>query len=298
MNKILVDFSQLVISSCVINQDDIKREATPKNLLKHIIISQLLDIKRKLQGDVILCCDSRNYWRRDKFPSYKGHRKHAKADDYLDWDMIYEVMDEMKLEFQEHFPYVVLNVDGAEADDIIGCLVKYFDENELINTGLIEEPQQVIISSTDKDFQQLLKYRHVKIWHNVDKRYVKCDNPKQFLIEHVCSGDPGDNVSNICTGDWWSIARANNESVRQKSFKKARFQDFYNKGIDACLDDEERSNYRRNEMLIDFDMIPENICSKIISAYISYVPTGNRKTVFEYLTIHRMKLLMASIQEF
>lgn len=298
MSVILVDFSQLVISSCVVHSDDINHEGTPKNLIKHIIINQLLEIKKKLKGDVILCCDSKTYWRRNKFSSYKGHRKHAKEDDFLDWPMIYEVMDEMKSEFREHFPYTVLDVDGAEADDIIACLAKYFDENELVNTGLVEEPQQVVISSTDKDFKQLLKYRHVQIWHNVDKKYVKCDNPKQFLIEHICTGDTGDNISNVCTGDWWAIARANNEKTRQKSFMQARLQEFYNKGIDGCLNEDERKNYLRNEMLIDFDMIPETVYNSIVKEYINYEIAGDRKSVFSYLTSHRMKLLMASIQEF
>lgn len=297
MTIVLSDFSQTVISSVAVHADEFKGENT-KDLIKHIALNQILALKKKFGGTQILCCDSRSYWRREQFPYYKGHRKHAKEDSTLDWNMVFETINELKEELKENFPYMVLEVEGAEADDLIACLVKYFDENELENTGLIEEPQQIIISSTDGDFQQLQKYRQVQQWNNVQKKMIKCKNPKMHLIEHTVTGDDGDNVPNICTGDWWAKARADGESTRAKSFMKARLQDFYNKGIDACKDEEERRNYRRNEMLVDLDCIPESINSRIVSAYLNYEIKGSKSKIFNYLTAHRMKQLMSSYSDF
>lgn len=299
MTIILSDFSQMMISSFAAQAKDLK-DGDTKDLIKHIALNQLLALKKKFNGRMILCCDSKSYWRRDEFPYYKGHRKHHREKDnsFLDWKLVFETLDELKTELVENFPYMVLEVQGAEADDIIAVLTYYFDENELVNTGLIEEPDQIIICSTDEDFQQLQKFRNVQQWNNVQKMMMVCKNPKQFLIEHICSGDTGDNIPNIMTGDWWAKARADNEPTRAKAFATARFKDFYNKGYDACTNEEEQRNFRRNEKLIDFDFIPKAIYNEIINSYLRYEIKGSKAKVFKYLQDRRMKLLLASAQDF
>lgn len=297
MTIVLCDFSQMVISSVAANVEDVKND--PKNLIKHIALNQLLALKKRFGGKLILCCDSRgDYWRKKEFQYYKGHRKHHKDDTGMDWELVYETLNELKVELAENFPYIVLEVPGAEADDLIAVLVKHFDENELSNTGLIDEPQEVVIASTDGDFQQLQKYRNVQQWNNVQKKMIKCKNPKQYLIEHICTGDAGDNIPNIVTGDWWARDRADDVSTRAKGFKQARLEDFYKKGIDACVDEEERRNFKRNERLVDFDFIPFELSDRILSIYTRYEVKGSNARIFNYLMAHRMKLLMSSAQDF
>lgn len=297
MTVILVDFSQMVISSVAANQKDFVG-SDASDLIKHIALNQLLALKKRFNGRIILCCDGRNYWRKTEFLWYKGHRKHSKDKGNLDWDIVYETLNGLIEELSDNFPYVVLQVDGAEADDIIGVLTKYLDTSELQNTGLIEEPQEIIIGSTDKDFQQLQKYRNVKQWNNVMKKFVVCKNPKQFLIEHIVTGDTGDNIPSITNSDIWAQQRAENVSTRAKPFATSRLKEFYNKGIDACKNEEEQRNYRRNERLVDLDLIPIDICVKIIEQYINYEVRGNKSKVFSYLNKHRMKLLLSSSQDF
>lgn len=292
----LIDFSQTVISSITANIDEIKGNNF-KDLAKHIVLNQLLALKRKFGGDIIICCDAKTYWRKDEFPHYKGHRKHKK-DTGIDWDMVYEVMNELKLELTENFPYRLLEVDGAEADDIIAVLTKYFDENELNTTGVVEVPQDVVICSSDKDYVQLQKYRNVKQWSNIQKCFVTSKNPSHDLIEMICAGQPKDNIPNIMSGDDWAKSRADDIPVRAKSFMSVRLESFYAKGYDACLNESEQRNFRRNEMLIDFDKIPSEISDRIIKAYLSSEIIGNKKKIFEYLTKHRMKLLLSHHSEF
>jgi len=287
----------MVISSVAANAKEFK-EGDEKNLIKHIALNQLLALKRRFNGKVILCCDGRNYWRKTEFQWYKGHRKHNRAATGLDWEIVFETLNELIEELKENFQYIVLKIDTAEADDIIACLVKYFDENELVNTGLIDEPDAIIISSTDHDFQQLQAYRNVSQWNNVMKKHLVCKNPKQFLIEHICIGDAGDNIPSIVNGDNWARDRADNVATRAKPFKTARFKEFYDKGYDACLNEEEQRNFRRNEKLIDFDFIPNQIYNNIISEYMNYKILGNKAKVFNYLNAHRMKLLLNSASDF
>lgn len=294
----LVDFSQLVISSVAVNQDEFARESDPANLIKHVALTQLLALKKRFKSEMILCCDSRSYWRKSEYPAYKAHRKHAKKDSKLDWNMVYETLDELKKDLSLNFPYLVLEVDGAEADDLIAILVKYFQTHNLIQTGLLESPEDIVICSTDKDFMQLQKYKNVSQWNNVQKKLMHCENPNNFLIEHICTGDTGDNIGNVCTGDDWAIARSNNVSARASSFMTKRLPEFFEKGIDACVNESERRNYKRNELLVDFDKIPDVIYNKVIDAYTSSAINGNTMSVFKYLNEKRMKLLTSDFQSF
>lgn len=298
MTICLVDFSQLVISSVAADPAELKG-GDIKNFVKHVALVQLLALKKKFKGKLILCVDSRNgYWRTDEFEYYKGHRKHKKDKDFLDWDLIRSTIDELKDELRENFPYMVLELKGAEADDIIATLAEYFATNELNTAGLSEVPEEVVICSTDGDFQQLQKFKHVKQWNNVTKQMIVCNNPKQFLIEHIVTGDDGDNIPNICTGNDWAKCRADNVKTRAKSFMKARLPDFYSNGIDACENEKEKNNYRRNELLVDLSQIPKDIYDGVISLYTNYTIQGNKNKIFAYLNAHRMKLLLADYQNF
>lgn len=297
MSVALVDFSQLVISSVAANQSDYAG-GDASMLIKHVALTQLLSLKKRFKSKLILCCDSRSYWRKDEYPSYKAHRKHGKETSKLDWQMVYKTLDELKQELAEHFPYVVLEVPGAEADDLIAVIVKHLQTNDLHMQGLVEEPQPIVICSTDKDFMQLQKYDNVSQWNNVQKKLVECDNPAQFLIEHICTGDSGDNIGNVCTNITWAEDRAANRPARATSFMTKRLPDFFKNGIDACTNEIERINYKRNELLVDFDKIPNVIYNKIVEAYTSTHAVGTTMTVFNYLNKNRMRLLSAEFQSF
>ncbi len=299
MTKVLVDFSQAVISACAVQANELKSQDNIKDLVKHIALNMILSWKKKFNGKMILACDSKYYWRKQEFPYYKGHRKHKRKDDgFLPWETIFETINELKQELKENFPYTLLEVDGAEADDIIAVLCKYFQENELIQTGLIEEPEDIVIISTDGDFGQLQKYSNVRQWNNVQKKFIKCTNAKAFLNEHIMLGDSGDNVPSVTTGTKWAEDRANNISVRATPLKSSRHTDFINNGIEACISEDERKNWLRNQMLVDFSKIPDDINNKIIAEYEDYIKQGGKAKIFNYLTRHKMKLLLGSVEDF
>jgi len=297
MTILLVDFSQLVVASVAVNSGSVKGPDI-KSLVKHVALNQLLSLKKRFKGKMVLCCDSKSYWRTDEFPAYKGHRVHKKKDSFLDWGMVHESLSELKVELAENFPYVVLEASKCEADDIIAVLCHYLQENELDQTGLFESPADVMICSTDSDFQQLQKYKNVSQWNNVEKKLIKCPNPKQFLLEHILTGDAGDNIPNVCTSTQWSIDRANNVKTKANSFMTARIAEFTEKGYAACSSESEQINFKRNELLVDFDKIPEAIYNRIIETYLSAEVKGTKMKVFNYLTKQRMKLLLGDYASF
>lgn len=303
MTKILIDFHQTVISSVAMNAKDFKGESREEifNMIKHTVFGMMLKWKQKFKGELIVCTDGKIYWRTAILKSYKGHRKHDKEKDtLLDWDLIHDAIEDAKKDIKEHFNIKVIEVNGAEADDVIACLVKYFQTNECQDGVRLEPlPQDIIIISTDGDLQQLQKYKNVRQWDNVNSRFIEADNPEHVLIEHICTGDTDDNVPNILTGDEWANIRAKGEKPpRQKAFMaKKRLPAFFENGIDACESKEERDNFERNEMLVSLDKIPETINRFVVKAYTNYEVNGSLIKMRNYFAMHRMKRPLENLQD-
>ena len=150
-----------------------------KNLVRHITLNNLRFYRTKFKeeyGELVICCDSRHYWRRDYFPNYKANRKKDREATGQDWDLIFETLNNIRDELKAHFPYKVVDVYGAEADDIIAVLVRERADDK-----------NMIISS-DKDFIQL-HTEHVSQYSPVTKKVVNGKEPIAYLREHIIRGD-------------------------------------------------------------------------------------------------------------
>ena len=297
---ILCDYSQIAISGIMSFQRDLKSGSDEKivDLIRHVVLSSLVANKQKFGpkfGEMIICADGRNYWRKEHFAYYKAARSKSLEDSGLNWKLIFDTISSIRDDLVANFPYKVIMVDRAEADDVIGVLTKYFHENELSQHGLEEEPQPVLILSSDKDNLQLHKYKNVQQWSPMQKKAVKPDTkPHHALIEKICCGDAGDSVPNLLSRDDVFVT----EGARQKPFRKARLAEFYEKGIDACANDTERRNYQRNELLVSYEMIPADIQQAIINTYQTQKPQGSRKKIMDYLIANRCRNLMENIEQF
>jgi len=132
-------------------------------------------------GEIVLCCDNKRYWRKEVFPYYKAGRKKAREKSDLDWHLIFDILGRLKEELKENFPYKVIDVDGAEADDIIGTLVPRYANSE-----------KVLILSSDGDFLQLQKWgSNVKQYNPALKKFINSTNPAEELKEKIIRGDKG-----------------------------------------------------------------------------------------------------------
>lgn len=297
---IAVDFHQVVISNLQMQMKGQAHRGNPeaKSLIMHMILTTLLSYKKKFgkeYGQIVIATDSKKYWRKEVFPLYKGHRKRDREKSDVDWEFIFECMNEAKAALREYFPYKLLEVEGAEADDTIACLAKYSQDNNLIQVGILDsEPEPFMVVSSDTDFMQLQKYSNVRQWSPMQKKMLKPSTTlKEFVVEHVCTGDAGDGIPNICSPE-----NSLFDKIRQKPFKKARLEDFLNKGIDACINEDEKRRYQLNERLIDFEYIPQRIYDAVINEYEMQNPKGGKQTVFNFLLKNRMKHLMENAGDF
>lgn len=296
---ILIDFSQVILASIMVNLG--KELENPNEnvggMIRHVFFNVILSYRKQFpnHGEIVLCMDSRNgYWRKDFFKHYKGDRKRNRDKSKLDFEYIFKVLGEFKQELHENFRFKIVEVPKAEADDIVATLCKYLQDNELVSEGLFDSvPQEIVIVSSDQDFFQLQKYKNVKQWSPMKKKYIKPDvSIEKFMIEHIVkAGD--DAIPNILSAD-----NCISEQIRQTPIKKAVLERFLAGGKDACQNDLEKRNWERNETLINFDFIPKEVEKAIIDEYIAYTPSGSKMKMMAYMTKWKFKQLFERLGEF
>ena len=296
---ILVDYSQVALANFLSFKAELTRgsEAEIINLIRHSTLSTLKYYKKKYgneYGEMVICCDGRKYWRREFFEHYKAGRKKARDASDLNWTLIFDTLSQLRNDLVENFPYRVLHLDRAEADDIIAVLAKYTQENGMVQQGLVEEPQKVLILSSDGDFIQLQQYDNVTQWSPMQKKYIKANLRElhEKKITHIVkAGDDG--IPNILSADDVFV-----KGERQKPVSAKRLQEFIENGFIACKNDDERRNWHRNSTLVDFNFIPEDIQNSIVDAYLNSKPVKDKMKIMTYLANHRCKLLLEELEDF
>ena len=217
----------------------------------------------------------------------------------LDWHLIFDTLNEMRIDIAENFPWRVVHVDRAEADDVIAVMTEWAQSNDLVVEGLVEEPQKILILSSDKDFKQLqlapFSSGNVRQWSPMQKKFIQATKQEimDFTVEHIVKGDTGDGIPNILSKDDVFVS-----GDRQKPVSAKRLAEFIEKGIDACRSDEEKRNWSRNAKLVAFDNIPEDVKQSIIETYLSNKPKGDKMTIMNYLIEHRCRLLLDELEDF
>jgi len=294
---ILIDFNQTLISNLMSQIGSNPNAQLSEDLIRHMVLSSILSYKKKFgpdYGQMVFCSDDRHYWRREVFQYYKANRKKARESSGFDWGLIFNTLNKIRDEIRETFPYLVIQIHGAEADDIIATMTKYTQTNNLTRVGLDEEAQPVLILSGDKDFLQLQKYPNIKQYSPMQKKYLSVDDPHKYLIEHIIRGDSGDGIPNFLSSDSVFVT----EGAKQKSVMTKKVDEWLRaKSPEEFCDEGMLRNYKRNEQLIDLSKVPEAIELAIIQAY-EQGPKGSRKNLFDYFVKNRLKFLMDEMSQF
>ena len=275
---LLVDFSQIFIGSYMTSA---KYGDVSMNALRPSVLNTLRLYRNKFTneyGELILCCDDRKSWRKELFPNYKAARKKIRTTTDTDWQDLYDKLNLLKSELTEWFPYKVLQVDKAEADDIIAVLV-----------GLANE--RTLILSSDKDFIQLHHF-NVRQYSPIQKKFVEGD-AKWSLHEKLIKGDVGDGVPNILSDDNVFI----DEGRRQKPITKKKIEAWFDLEPEMFCDNEMLRNLNRNRQLIDLGEVPESICINITKQF-NETQVGDRRRLLTYFVEHRLKNLTENLSEF
>ena len=281
--------SQISLASMMMHLNMNKSTKPDEGMVRHMILNSLRMYRSKFKeeyGELILCFDSKHYWRRDYFEYYKAGRKKSREDSNLDWDSIFSCLNEIKQELKDYFPYKHLEVYGAEADDIIAalCLELEFDNGK------------TLILSGDKDFIQLHRFTNVTQYSPITKKYVNGEDPYVYLKEHILKGDTSDGIPNVLSPDHTFV-----EGLRQKPLGKKKIAQWTGDVLVpvemALPNDEVKRNFQRNEQLIDLSKSPSEIYMSCLNAY-KDAPEGDRSKLLNYFIEKRLSNLTESIGEF
>ena len=287
---IIVDYSGIALASIIINK------TFDEQLIRHMILNSLRMYRTRYKeeyGELVLAVDASNNWRKTAFPQYKASRKKTQKESTFDWGEAFRILNKIREEIAENFPYTVVRVDGCEADDVIGTLVT---RNPDPNRDY--DPEKIMIVSSDRDFLQLQKYKFVRQYSPLLKKELTVDNPRVWLQTHIIKGDKGDGVPNILSDDNVFVEGFRQTPITQKK-------------IDSIIEDLEEGellyaaswyrNYCRNKKLIDLTETPQELRREIINNYMADKPDTRwtrRGKVFPYLVENKCNELIKSAQEF
>jgi hypothetical protein len=299
---IIVDFNQTAISTLMAELAGRTDVEIRKDLIRHMIINAIRSYKTKFGaefGELVIACDNKHYWRKDKFAYYKAGRKKARQDSGFDWKLIFDTLSEIRAELNEFFPYPVMDIDGAEADDVIALLCEWTQTSDLKSPeGLFgePEPQPVLILSGDHDFIQLQKYKNVRQYSPIHKKWIKPEQSIQhYLMEHIIKGDKGDGIPNILSADDTFVTDARQRPITAKKMEPwlgINPDDFH-----AHVDIDTAKNFQRNRYLIDFEYIPDIVRKLVIEAWTTR-RIKDRSQLLNYFMEHKMKNLLDNIGDF
>ena len=287
---ILVDLNQVLLAGLMAQISNDKKMKLEEGLIRHLSLNILRTHIKHFKGkygEIVLACDNRKYWRKEFFPYYKAGRKKTREKSSLDWHLIFDILAKIKQELKDYFPYKVIDVEGAEADDVIGTLVPYKIADE-----------DIVIVSSDGDFLQLQKFNStsgghkVKQYNPAQKKYIVSENPLADLKEKIISGDKGDGIPNILSASDCFVTE-----TRQTPITKPKMQKFMDETVVLWEDEKAKNGFSRNKVLIDLSMIPTHIQEEIINTYNETKP-GNKQKLLNYFIQYKLKNLMDVIEDF
>jgi hypothetical protein len=293
---ILVDYSQTAISTIMGELRGHTDAEINTPLIRHMIINALLSYKQKYReyGELVIACDSKKNWRKDRFPLYKATRKKAREDSGFDWTAIYDALNQVKNEIAEYFPYPVIEVDFAEADDIIASLVFWSQHRPVGMKGLEEVHEPIMILSGDHDFTQLQRFANVQQYSPVTRQWITPETTaEEYLMEHILSGDRGDGVPNFLSPDDVFVSGGRQRPVRKKDLAVWKTQPLsYWDGTDH------EKNVRRNDLLVNLQNVPEDIQQQVINSFLAQKDVKTRENLMNYFIAFRLKHLIDHLSEF
>ena len=262
-----------------------------EDLVRHLILNKLRTIKQLYRGcgEMVIACDGKNNWRKKVFPFYKANRKKTRDDSELDWKAIFNVLNKIRDEIKDNFPYIVIEIDTAEADDIIGSLAAKYGVD--LNT---DSTESIVIISGDKDFVQLQRFSNVKQYDPVRKKNIEHHDPISMLKEHIIRGDTGDGVPNFLSPDNSLV-----DHIRQKKITEKKLEQWLAQPV-IEFEPELQRNFMRNAQMIDLGYTPKTIFNSTITEYEEQKKSCNakRSKLFNYFITHKLKNLMENIGDF
>jgi hypothetical protein len=283
---ILIDYSPVIMASAFTAWSDCKKSPAIGNfetVLELYILQRLrtaVQVGRKNLGpktEVIVAKDNRPYWRATVFPGYKKNRKPLQKDSDIPWTDVFKVGNALAETIDSTFGWKVIDVAGAEADDIIGTLIH-------------RSRCDAIIVSRDGDFKQLHR-QGVKQYDIIAGKFIKETNPQKFLHMKLITGDKKDGVPNILS----NINTFITEGLKQEPLRKAKMSLWENLPAKEFCNGPMLERYTQNQELLDLYRVPDKLKDNIMNEFNTPTVKGN---IYQWLVSRRHGNLISFIKDF
>lgn len=251
------------------------------NIVRHMTLNSLKKYRREYfdeYGELVICCDGKHSWRKEFFPQYKAMRKSGREASSVDWGEIFEIFNQLKKEIKENFPYRLIEVDTAEADDVIGVMT--MRERA--------EGEKVLIVSSDKDFLQLQREENVFQYSPAVKKFLNGVDPQEYLKEHILRGDKSDGIPNVLSDDDCIVS-----GIRQVPMTKKLIKSWKH----IPMPEEHKERFERNTTLVDLRYTPYDLQKEILEQF-DAKELGSRDKIPAYFTEHGLETLTKKIGDF
>ena len=227
---------------------------TYKKMFEKTLMNIVKVNKIKHMANIIFVkdCSRDNIWRHQHFEGYKAGREDKTRT--FNRDIFGYTYKTLILQLQEKIGFQTMNHNCLEADDVAAIVTKTILDNY--------NGAHIIIITNDNDYIQLLNHEAIvnreitnsklRICNLQDKNIcerVGC-TPLEYISVKKIMGDKSDNIPSIIKkcGDKTALKLATNKHLLAELLAK---------------DPTARSNYERNELLIDFCMIPGVYCDEV-----------------------------------
>lgn len=296
------------------------KSAALVDMYYHQMLRSIIHIKKHFKvkaEDIVLCLDSRS-WRKDAYKTYKSDRTKSRSESPIDWGGFYKANNKLIELLDSTTKIKILQVEPAEADDIIFTVARRLSEREIEN----------ITVTSDKDIKQILRFSHSKMYDPVKKEDVTVWHQTD-LLTHILAGDSGDGVPSVKDGTIFhpdfikhlkenqifitSVKEATKLEVFESIYESYTGKKVFKAGLFATgkaskivkdgnlrsfLKENElfKDHFIRNRRLIDMRKIPKQIVSDIEIAYDELPQKKN--DMFElqdFLVKHKLRDIQKSI---
>jgi len=259
-------------------------------LLRHQMLMSII-AGRKNHGvkKIVLACDSMSgYWRAKEYPHYKGYRAIKRKESPIPWKLVNNFFKEFKQEIRKNFPWRIIEIPQAEADDVIATIC--------IRWGI---EKNILIVGSDKDFIQLHRYAGVYQYDPIKREYLLDNDPEVELQKKILQGESkdGDGIGNVLM----SMDDCHNwlfKEVRKKPFGDKASDKVLVQGVPEWLKEqgeEVQENYERNKKLVDLRYVPEELMREVLLSFRTEVGNKDSMALLEYLGRSKLRVVAENI---
>lgn len=211
---------------------------TKANFQEDVDIADRIDILFAVDDNIM------NSFRKELYPEYKAQRvltpksfNIAAIKRYI-VDVLFK-----ELQLEEKYNYHMLQVEGAEGDDVIACVANNFHDDYF----------KTIIYASDKDFLQLDDVEQLNLFGKKAERKVgdQTVSADEYLLCKVILGDGADNINKVFerVGPKKALRLAKDKESLMKMLKENQAA---------------AKQFMLNKKLISFKEIPKELESKIV----------------------------------